>query len=179
MACPGTVTGMRQPTYDAELADWLDQRGLPHELIDGTVVVDPGEGLLHARLLMRLLTVLSTAAVPGTEVFTSRVPVSYCADDYVRPDLSVVRIADADIDDEGMRVPPLLVVEVLSPSTRRKDLLLKREIHAEFGVPSYWLVDPKTRILTVLSLRAGAYVETARGSRLELDEPFPVPIDLT
>ena len=71
-----------------------------------------------------------------------------------------------------------LVVEVLSPSTRRKDLLLKREVYAD-GVPTYWLVHPATRTLTVLSLRDGAYVQTAQGARLELEAPFPVVVDLT
>ena len=37
---------------------------------------------------------------------------------------------------------PLLVVEVLSPSTRTVDLVLKRRVLEEAGVPSYWLVDP-------------------------------------
>lgn len=74
---------------------------------------------------------------------------------------------------------PLLVVEVLSRSTRRRDLLVKREIYAELGVASYWLVEPGTGEVTVLSLRDGSYVQTAQGTRLELTEPYDVVVDLT
>lgn len=160
------------------LVEWLDDHAIKYEVIDGMLVVSPPPTMTHERLVVRIFRALDAAAVPGTEVLVSGVKSFYVGDFHVYADVNVVRTADADLDDEGMRVPPLLVVEVLSPSTRRKDLLLKREIYAEFGIPSYWLVDPKTRTLTVLSLRDGAYVETARGARLELTEPFPVVVDL-
>jgi Uma2 family endonuclease len=38
---------------------------------------------------------------------------------------------------------PLLVVEVLSPSTRATDLTLERHVFEQAGVPSYWLLDPE------------------------------------
>ena len=160
------------------LVEWLDEHDVRYEVIDGMLVVSPPPTVTHERLIIRVIAALHAAAVPGTEVLASGVKNFYTGDFHVYPDVNVVRTTDADLDDEGMRVPPLLVVEVLSPSTRRKDLLLKREVYAEFGVPSYWLVDPTTRTLTVLSLRDGAYVETARGTRLELDAPFPVVVDL-
>ena len=143
------------------------------------VVVSPPPGLPHERLVVRLIVTLHAAVTPGLEVLSSGLEVHYGHPSYVMPDVSVVRTADADQDERGMFVPPLLAVEVLSPSTRRKDLLLKRSIYAEFGVPGYWLVDPGARELTVLTLRDGVYEETARGSRLELTEPYPVTIDLT
>ena len=58
---------------------------------------------------------------------------------------------------------------------------MKREVYAEWGVPSYWVVDPLVPSLTVLSLQDGAYVETAasRGDEeLPLDIPFPVRVRL-
>lgn len=142
------------------------------------LVVSPPPTVTHERLITRVIAALHAAAVPGTEVLASGVRSFYIGEFHVYPDVTVVRTTDADLDDEGMRLPPLLVVEVLSPSTQRKDRLLKREIYAEFRIASYWLVDPETRTLTVLSLRDGAYVETVKGSRLELAEPFPVVVDL-
>lgn len=160
------------------LLEWLDEHDVKYEVIDGMLVVSPPPTVTHERLVMRLIRTLDAATVPGTEVFSSGVKVFYRGVWYVYPDVSVVRTADADQEDDGMHVPPLLVVEVLSPSTRRKDLLLKRELYAELAIASYWLLDPRTRTLTVLSLRDGAYVETARGTRLELTEPFPLVLDL-
>jgi Uma2 family endonuclease len=98
--------------------------------------------------------------------------------DFVLPDVLVARTEDCGAD--GIRVPPLLVVEVLSRSTRRRDSGEKREIYAELGVPQYWLVDPERHTATVLRLAAGGYEEavTAVGE-LVVDEPFRVHMALS
>ena len=142
------------------------------------VVVSPPPNVTHERRVSRVVGALYAALPPGLEVFASGLGVFYEAPSYVVPDVSVVRTADADAHEDGVHAPPVLVVEVLSPSTPRKDLLLKRDIYAELRVPSYWLLDPAARLLTVLTLRDGPYEETGRGERLELSEPCPVTIDL-
>ena len=56
---------------------------------------------------------------------------------------------------------PDLVVEVLSPKTRRVDKGTKLEIYQEAGVPEYWLVDPLSRTVVFYRLGdAGVYVES-------------------
>ena len=75
--------------------------------------------------------------------------------------------------------PPLLVVEVQSPSTRTIDLVLKRRVLEEAGVPSYWLVDPDDGVVTVLELVDGAYAERARGTDVTVERPFPVRVCLS
>jgi Uma2 family endonuclease len=89
----------------------------------------------------------------------------------------VVRREDAT----GRRLDraPLLVVEVLSPSTRTVDLVLKRRVLEEAGVPSYWLVEPDDGVVTVLELQDGAYREVARGPDVTVERPFPVRVRLT
>lgn len=52
---------------------------------------------------------------------------------------------------------PDWVCEVLSPSTRRIDLTVKRAIYGEAGVPHLWLVDPLDRTLEAFALREGAW----------------------
>jgi Uma2 family endonuclease len=78
---------------------------------------------------------------------------------------------------------PELVVEVLSPSNRRYDEVVKRQLYAEAGVASYWIVDPGLDVgpvvLTVLDLQDGEYVETARVSGTEswtATRPFEVTV---
>ncbi len=74
---------------------------------------------------------------------------------------------------------PVLVVEVLSASTRATDATLKRHVFEQAGVPSYWLLDPDVPSLTVLELRAGTYVEVASVSddqSFAAERPFPVTI---
>jgi Uma2 family endonuclease len=56
-------------------------------------------------------------------------------------------------------VVPDWVCEVVSPSNASHDLVTKRRLYAEHGVPHYWLVDPSVRTLTALTLRDGLWVE--------------------
>jgi Uma2 family endonuclease len=58
--------------------------------------------------------------------------------------------------------PPLLAVEVLSPSTRRFDVHLKRHRYEAAGTSAYWVLDPgEPPALTAWELRAGEYVQVA------------------
>lgn len=53
--------------------------------------------------------------------------------------------------------PPLLVVEVVSPSTATEDYRAKRTEYAVLDIPEYWIVDPIQSLVTVCTLRDGAY----------------------
>ena len=53
---------------------------------------------------------------------------------------------------------PDLVVEILSPGTRQKDLAIKRKIYARFGVQEYWIVDPDAATVEVLTLKESEYI---------------------
>lgn len=93
----------------------------------------------------------------------------------LEPDVFVVR--RADLGDERTTVPPLLAVEVVSPASRRIDRGSKRLAYEEFGVPSYWIVDPHTRSVTVLELQDEAYVERAvltGDDEFAVEQPFGV-----
>ncbi len=70
-----------------------------------------------------------------------------------------------DVGELNITAPLLLAVEVLSPSTRAKDLLLKRGLYEQAGVASYWVVDPDEPSLRAWDLVDGAYLEMARVSR--------------
>lgn len=75
--------------------------------------------------------------------------------------------------------PPALVVEVLSPTTRTTDVVLKRSLYETHQVPSYWLLDPTTQELTILALTPTGYTCQAV---LQAEETFhtttPFPVDL-
>jgi Uma2 family endonuclease len=93
------------------------------------------------------------------------------------PDIVVAR-ADQS---QGMKFtePPLLVVEVRSPSTALIDLNRKKSTYEKFGVPCYWIVDPDPERpeLTVFELRDGHYtVEAKTTQTITLERPFPVTI---
>ncbi len=65
---------------------------------------------------------------------------------------------------------PTLVVEVISPTSRRKDRLQKLRIYREAQVPHYWLVNPEEKTLECFSLRDGVYALVAAGMEEEVVE---------
>lgn len=163
-----------------ELLAWLDEREARYEVIDDVVLVSPPDRLAHADRVIGVAVALRAAAPPGLTVVGPSYGVYYDArspKDFVLPDVLVAR--SQDCGDDGIRVPPLLVVEVLSRSTRRRDRGEKREIYAELGVPHYWLIDPERHAVTVLTLTGAGYEEalTAVGE-LVVAEPFPVRVPL-
>ncbi len=52
---------------------------------------------------------------------------------------------------------PDLVIEILSPSTRQRDLGIRRSLCAKYGVREYWIVDPDAKTVEVLSLTETGY----------------------
>jgi len=70
---------------------------------------------------------------------------------------------------------PTLMVEVLSPTSGRKDRIKKLQIYQQAGVRHYWIVDPEERTLQCHSLREGAYALVAVGMDDEIVEPPGFP----
>jgi Uma2 family endonuclease len=60
---------------------------------------------------------------------------------------------------------PTLAVEILSPSTRRKDCVKKLQIYRKAGVKHYWFVDPEDKILQAFVLNDNGYALVAIGER--------------
>jgi len=151
--------------------------GHRYELIDGVLVVTPCPSIPHQEVSFRLSMLLGQACPAGLTVLYAPVDVALGDDTVMQPDLLVARRADFTHHD--LPVAPLLAVEILSPSTRRFDLTLKRSRFEAAGVASYWVVDPIELSLTAWDLEDGHYVEVAcvRGDEtFSSARPFPVDI---
>ena len=157
--------------------------GHRYELIDGVLIVSPAPRIRHQRVAGRLYKALDQARSDDLEVFFAPVDVVLAEDTVIQPDLLVAPI-DA-FTDRDLPTAPLLAVEVLSPSTRGVDLLLKKERLQRAGCAHYWVVDPNEPSVLAWSLVDGVYreVATALGAEVfEVAEPFPVsfaPVSLT
>ncbi|MGH9116174.1 MAG: Uma2 family endonuclease, partial [Acidimicrobiales bacterium] len=152
-------------------------------ILEGALVMTPPPGPGHQGAVGELFVVLRQAARPlGLQVFTAQVAWRIGTGQVPEPDLIVA--SPEIITKRAVEGPPLLVVEVLSPTGRNRDLSEKRRIYAEGGAAWYWTFDPDEPSLTVLRLAGGAYVEHARvegDAAYETDRPFPlrvVPADL-
>lgn len=154
----------------------MPEDGRRVELLDGALLVSPSAGRAHNDLVMHLFRLLD-AARPA-DVTVCPVPYGYRLADgsELVPDITVAR--SADLGDERLTRTPLLVVEVLSPSSRLIDPLVKRAKYQAAGVPAYWIADPADRSVTVLELVEDRYVEVAVvvDGQVSVERPFPLTL---
>ncbi|MDN5798338.1 MAG: Uma2 family endonuclease [Intrasporangium sp.] len=171
-----TALPRSRPLVRADLEAMPDD-GHRYELIDGVLIVTPAPALEHQRVVGRLHLLLSAATAPGIEVILAPFAVALADDTELQPDLIVARTAD--FTPRELPGPPLLAIEVLSPSTRRIDLTLKRDRLEAAGCPAYWCVDPVAMALTAWELEDERYVQVAHVAGTEVFEatrPFPVTV---
>jgi Uma2 family endonuclease len=136
-------------TYD-DFVNFPDD-GQRHELIDGEHYVTPSPATVHQRLVGRLHLALANwlQRHPTGEVFLAPLDVVLSHHDIVEPDLLIVLSDQSDIvTATHVRSAPAVVIEVLSPGTRWRDLGLKQRLYDRVGVREYWLVDPDERTVT-------------------------------
>jgi Uma2 family endonuclease len=157
--------------------DAIPDDGLQYELVDGVLLVSPASKPRHHRVVLRVAIVLDAACPPDMEVFIA--PLDFRPDrrTSVQPDVLVAR--RSEVGKNNVTLAPLLAVEVLSPSTRRKDLVLKRSVYEERGVQSLWAVDPEEPSLTGWDLVDGRYVQVGAATgevTVSLQRPYPVTI---
>jgi Uma2 family endonuclease len=140
----------------------LPDDGNTYELVRGELFVTPPPGERHETILAKLTAIL----VPYVQehglglVYRPKSVVRF-EGSQVEPDLMVrkqhpdPRGDDSDWDRAPM---PELVVEVISPVTRRRDLNQKKELYLDAGVPEYWVMDPEARTLTIFTRAVSAVV---------------------
>ncbi len=163
--------------------DRMPDDGHRYELIDGMLIMTLAPSIRHQDVVLSLAVILKAACPPGLKVMVAPTDVVISQDTVMQPDLLVAR--REDFTERDLPVAPLLAVEVLSPSTRRYDLMLKFSRLEAAGCPSYWVIDPDTPELIAWEMRDGAYAQVAKVRADEvarLTAPYEVavvPVDLT
>jgi Uma2 family endonuclease len=131
------------------------------ELIDGIAYnMTPAPSRFHQKISLELILQLGnffrkTPCDVYAAPFDVRLPEGDEADEAVRtvvqPDISVI-CDQSKLDDKGCKGSPDLIVEIVSPSTARKDMKEKFVRYERAGVREYWIVDPSGKIVTVFKL---------------------------
>ncbi|MGH3860215.1 Uma2 family endonuclease [Actinokineospora sp.] len=169
-----------QPWTLEDILAMPEDHGQRIELIDGSLHVSPAPDSRHQRVQRRVDIGLEADLPEHLEILAG-VNVVLSSERLLIPDVAVIKTPDVDTlyykaDDI------LLVVEVISPSSRSHDKALKRTLYAEAGIRYYLLVDPVPRPATAMLFRLdGAdYVEIAvsRAGKLRFGEPFTADIAL-
>ena len=139
----------------------LPDDALRHELIDGEHFVSPSPAIPHQVILWNLAELLAPylRANPIGTALMGPVDVKLSMFTVLVPDLvyfTAERFPRV-VNEKHATAAPDLVVEILSPGTRRRDKGRKRAVYDREGVQEYWIVDPDAQSLTALRRpRAGA-----------------------
>jgi Uma2 family endonuclease len=130
------------------------------ELVDGVVVVSPSPMPLHQKIARLIMRQIEDTLPPGAELFHETDVVLarrlvYC------PDILAYAPGRLPVVPARLDVPPDLVVEVLSPANRRKDLISKREDYEKHGVGEYWIIEPNDVSAMVLTRQGASLIDRA------------------
>lgn len=136
----------------------------PGELVNGFLVVEEAAKPLHEIVVSYLSYLLFCWSEPRKGVVLgSEAKFAINASTGRKPDLSAFFTTTQKLPRRGpIRVPPDLLVEVVSPTPRdgRRDRVEKLGEYAAFGVRWYWIVDPRLRTLEILKLGDEGYYTT-------------------
>jgi len=180
-------------TY-ADLLRWDGKER--YELIDGEAFMLAGPSSMHQRISFRIARQLGDF-LDGKkcEVFLAPYDVRLFEKDgdspedvttVVQPDICVI-CDSSKPDNRGCKGAPDMVIEILSPSTRRHDRLVKLELYQRSEVREYWIVDPESRSVQVYLRDEGGFlrpcqdygrtdrarVNVLKGCFIELSRVFP------
>ena len=133
----------------------LPEDGNRYELVHGDLFVTPPPSDEHETIAARLHAALApfVEAHSLDHVYRPRAVMRHRGSE-AEPDLMVRRelAHRTGTDKDWSRAPvPILVVEIASPHTLRRDRGAKRELYMEAGVNEYWIVDPESREITVIT----------------------------
>ncbi|MEP7291291.1 MAG: Uma2 family endonuclease [Chloroflexota bacterium] len=145
-----TRTGSTQTRTTLEEFKSLPE-SLDHiELIDGELIMSPAPKYLHQNAVGN--TFFELRKLPQGKVVVSPMDVYLDDENVLQPDVFWVSGADSlcKLGEDGYwHGAPDLVVEVLSPSTARRDHSVKFALYARFGTREYWLLDPEGEFVEV------------------------------
>ena len=178
-------------TY-ADYLEWDEKERV--ELIDGAPLMMAPPSRKHQEISGEIYRQLANflrgkgcrvyAAPFGVRLFERAEDGPEDVDTVVEPDITVVCDRDK-LDDQGCKGAPDLIVEILSPSTQRRDRLTKLNLYQRAGVREYWIVNPEDKTVQVMLLEEGVYrvadvrtaqdiikVNSLEGCYLELEKVF-------
>ena len=134
--------------------------GNVYEVIDGDLYMTPAPAWIHQRVVSRLFFAIAEHVFRNRlgEIVTAPTGVALDDENGLQPDiLFISNERRGIISERGVEGAPDLVVEVLSPSTRARDLGIKLRRYAAAGVPHYWTLDPVERVLGERRLTGDGY----------------------
>lgn len=162
---------MVEPRTKFTVADYMCTADeVRYQLLDGDLILAPSPTDRHQNLVGSIYFLLRQFAEQASarRIRIAPLDVVLGDNDVTQPDVLFVSNERSEIISEAnIQGAPDLVVEVLSPLTEGNDRGYKRDLYGRFGVKEYWLVDPATETIEVLSSSGETLVSFAVFHRTE------------
>ena len=167
----------------ADYLTWFDD--VRRELIDGFIKMMAGTSRFHGKVGVNIIGEMNVYLKNNRcdcELYTAPIDVLLPKNgetdngkiyDVVQPDIFVV-CGGWKGDENAFLGAPDMIVEILSPSNRKRDLLEKFYLYQRAGVREYWIADPKVKTITVYVMQENG--EYDDGEVYKTDEKIPVNI---
>ena len=148
----------RRWTFD-ELAAELPESNLPTELWDGELIMSPAPTPSHQKILARLFKSLDAWVDQHHlgETFLTPIDMVLTMHRATQPDIVFIANERLGIVKDRITGAADLVAEIISPGSRRRDRIDKRDLYEQHGVREYWIIDPEAKTVEVLHLEQGTY----------------------
>lgn len=148
----------RRWTFDEMVAE-LEESNLPTELWDGELVMSPAPSFFHQQIVDRFHDYLKAFVHARQLGLTGMAPLDMVLTNTraTQPDVVFISNERLDIIKTRLMGAADLVAEVISPGSRRRDRIDKRDLYEQHGVKEYWLIDPKALTVEVLHLVQGEF----------------------
>jgi Uma2 family endonuclease len=182
LAPPEVVLGAHPGSFTIDDIFALPEDGMRHELLDGSIIVTPPPTVPHQVAAARLVRMLAAAAPDDSEALEN-IGVT-TPDGMFIPDVVVIPFAVVEAGPTLVSAADvLLAIEILSPSSRTMDRLVKPASYAKAGISNYWRVEfdgPDAPVVVMHERKGSCYVEVCRvgvGEAREVDQPYPVRLE--
>ncbi len=137
------------------------ENGNRHELIDGDHYMAPAPVYKHQKISREIERQFANYFFKKKEGEILNAPFDvYLSDfDVVQPDIVIIKKGNFSIIKEKyIKGAPDIIIEILSPSTKENDLVLKKHLYEKHGVKEYWIVDPDKEEVHQFELRERKYI---------------------
>lgn len=143
-----------------------------YEIIGGIKTMAPAAPVGHSGIIFELAFIIKDylRKTNSGVVFTDDVDVHLPNGNLFKPDLVVIKKENLNIINwrGAIHGVPDMVVEVLSKSTQKKDLTVKKDSYEACGIKEYWIVNPYMETVYTYVLQDGKYILT--GEYINYDE---------
>lgn len=136
------------------------------ELIDGTLYMSPAPTPKHQRIIRELAFQIINHIKEKNNGELLFAPCDVFLDEHsnaVQPDIIFIASANLSlIKDDAIHGVPDMLIEVLSQSNSKHDLVRKKDLYQKFGVKEYWIIDPDTKETIGYSLKDKIFNESGK-----------------